>query len=381
MRFRLYDHIKTYRLCTVCGFLFVFMFLGYLVKPDTAFSEFENRYLAGRPAFRLTDALDGSFEEKFETYTEEQVPLREQLIRLKALVERAELKRENNGIILADNGQLFEKMLSYPKNLARNEDIIVSFLEKAGRDITVGIIPNSFELQSGRLPKGVPNVSEKTAIDSFYEALSGLPNCQTIDLYGALNEHAGEEIYYHTDHHWTTAGAYYGYAEICRALGLDAIERETLPVNKRDGFYGTYYAKYKGIGVKPDTIEYYGTPKLSYVNQNDETTVNGLYDLEKLDTYDKYAMFMYGNPGQAEVIVDAGETAGGGKSLILLKDSYSNCLIPFLTYNYDRITVIDLRYFGGQLSQVLAEQTDADIVLLYNFSHLGEDSNYYKLLR
>ena len=285
---------------------------------------------------------------------------------------------ENNGIIRGENGQLFEKLLSYNRNLQRNEDIVYSFIEKTDRRIYFGLIPNSFEIQSGRLPRGVPNVSEKDKIDEFCLRLSSLENCETVDIYDALKQSSGESLYYNTDHHWTTEGAALAYERLCASLGLDPVNTGELEKNSVEGFYGTYYAKYKGIGIKPDRIDYYETPRLSYVNLSDNAEHDGLYDMAKADTYDKYGLFMYGNPGEALIEVEGGNT---GKSLILLKDSYSNCLIPFLTYNYDRIRIVDLRYFGGSLAQLLDNDKEADVLLLYNFMHFSEDSNYYRLMR
>ncbi len=378
MGVKIYSFIRKYRLTFICAVFFVLMLAGYLLKPDTKFSELENRYLATMPKLSLKSLMDGSFEESFETYTAEQLPLRNAFIRLKSIIERAELKKENNGIILGSNGQLFEKTLSYNRNLERNEDIIASFIEKADRRIYFGIIPNSFEIQADRLPKGVPNVSEETEIEDFCRRLSGLKNCEIIDIYDALKKHSGESIYYNTDHHWTTGGAACAYEKLCEAMGLAAVEPEELEKNSVESFYGTYYAKYKGVGIQPDRIDYYETPELSYVNLSEGKEYDGLYDMSKADTYDKYGLFMYGNPGEALISIPGNNTE---KSLIILKDSYSNCLIPFLTYNYDRIRIVDLRYFGGSLSELLKSDEEADFLLLYNFMHFSEDSNFYRLLR
>ncbi|MCR4658276.1 MAG: hypothetical protein K5770_18905 [Lachnospiraceae bacterium] len=365
--------------------------LGYLVKPDAGFSEFENRYLKQRPSVTLSGIMDGSFMSEFETYTSEQIPFRETFIKLKAVIERAEFKLENNGIIRGNDNQLFEKLLSYNKNLERNEGIIASFAEKADRDFYAAVIPNSFEIQGDRMPRGVPKVSEKSALDEFYLKLSSFPHCKTVDLYDMLSLHSDEEIYYHTDHHWTSLGAYYGYLRLCDEMGLSPVDMGSLKKESAEGFYGTYYSKYKGVGIKPDSIDYYDTPSLSYVNLDDNSSHDGLYDTEKLSVYDKYAMFMYGNPGMAVIEKDGKGREGskgsgqeqdpGTKSLVLFKDSYANCLIPFLTYNYDRIVIIDLRYFGGSTAEILSGNSGADVLLLYNFMHLSEDSNFYKLLK
>ena len=378
MIFKIASFTVKYKLTVICTLFFVLMLCGYLIKPDTGFSELENRYLASRPKLSLKGLADGSFEESFETYTAEQLPFRNAFIRLKSLIERAELKKENNGIILGEKGQLFEKLLACNRNLKRNEDIVCSFIEKAGRRIYFGLIPNSFEIQKDRLPRGVPNVSEKEAIDEFCLRLSSLNNCEIVDIYETLQQSRGESIYYNTDHHWTTRGAALAYAKLCGALGLEPVNIAGLEKSSVEGFYGTYYAKYKGLGIKPDRIDYYETPLLSYVNLSEGEQHDGLYDMAKADTYDKYGIFMYGNPGEALIELAEGHT---GKSLILLKDSYSNCLIPFLTYNYDRIRIVDLRYFGGSLAELLDDDKEADVLLLYNFMHFSEDSNFYKLVR
>ncbi len=372
------DLLKQNMVSLLFGIFTAVWLICYLIGPETEFSEFENRFLTQRPSLKLSDLADGSFMKSFESYTEDQLPLREPFIRLKSVIERAELKKENNGIVRGKDGQLFEKLLSYNKNLSRNEDIIAAFLEKTERGAYVGIIPNSMEIQKDRLPSGLPNVSEKEAIDEFYDKLLDINDCKTVDLYDMLSLHKGEEIYYHTDHHWTTLGAYYGYQALCGEMGLKGVSLSDLSFETAEGFYGTYYSKYKGIGIKPDEISFCSTPALSYVNQDDGTPHDGLYDMDKLSAYDKYAMFMYGNPGMAVIECSDNNT---GRSLLLLKDSYSNCLIPFLTYDYDKITVIDLRYYGGKLSETLEKNSEADLLLLYNFMHLSEDSNFYKLLK
>ena len=374
------DHLLT----VFCCIFFTGFLIGYLLTPETEFSEMENRYLTTRPALSLSGLSDGSFMSSFEAYTGDQLPLRNGLIKLKSIVERIELKRENNGIIRGKNGQLFEKAFSYHKNLSRNEEILLSFLKEADREIYVGLIPNSFEIQREQLPKGTPCVSEKKAIAGFYEELSGLPLVHTINLYQPLYEHRGERLYYYTDHHWTTDGAYIGYVKILEELSrqkqeeLRPVDITKLARNAAEGFYGTYYSKYKGISIEPDELVYYETPIESYVNQDTGESYDGLYDLSKLEVYDKYAMFLYGNPGTG--MIETGRS-DRDKTLIIFKDSYSNCLIPFLSYNYGRIVTVDLRYFGGSVSELLSENQEADVLILYNFMQFSEDSNFYKLVR
>lgn len=357
---------------SICCFT---MLILYVITPDIEFSDMENRYLMGMPKVKWASIADGTFMNDFDTFTKEQIPFRNMLIRVKAVCESSLLKMENDSIIVGKKGHLFEKLLSYDKQLFKNEQIIEMFAQKSGRDISVAIIPNSFEILKDLLPNGVPNVSEEEEIDAFYSAMSAYENVNTIDVYKMLKENASESLYYKTDHHWTTDSAYLGYKAICDAKGLEAVSLDTLNKKQIDNFYGTYYAKYKGAFISPDVIEYYEIPIDKMELNNKE--VGTLYDMDKAGTYDKYAMFMYGNNGISTVY--SSNSKEKNRELIIFKDSYANCMIPFLTYNYDTITVIDLRYYGGKVSELLNQHEDADILLLYNFMHFNEDNHFYRL--
>ncbi|MCR4741040.1 MAG: hypothetical protein K5886_12380 [Lachnospiraceae bacterium] len=384
----------------VCFFLAcILMFFLYLILPQKEFSDMENRYLELRPKLSLAGLKDGSFMKSFDTYTDEQLPFRDPLIGVKSGMETLMLKKENNGIVKGKDGYLFEKILKPDQRLSRNEAAIKKFVSENERDFYIGIIPNSFEILNDRVPKGLPEISEKEYTDKFYGELSVLENVHTIDMYGALEKAAAgafegddEQLYYRTDHHWTTEGAYRGYLEICKEMGLEPVNREVLSDGRIEGFFGTYYAKYKGHGIESDEIIYYNIPVKSYT-VNDGEKKDGLYDFGRTGTYDKYAFFLHGNYGFSEIISDPSmsvrkinEDAEPESSydkrdtLIIFKDSYANCLIPFLTFDYDRIIVMDMRYYGGSVKELLSEEKDADILLLYNFSHLNEDNNFYKLV-
>ncbi|MCR4923270.1 MAG: hypothetical protein K5931_04605, partial [Lachnospiraceae bacterium] len=254
-----------------------------------------------------------------------------------------------------------------------------SFAKENDRRINVAIVPNSFEILKEKVPRGLPLVDEKKEIDKFYKDLEAFENVKTVDLYPKLLETSGEgkQVYYRTDHHWTTAAAYEGYKVICREMGIAPSSFETVKKGSIRDFYGTYYAKYKGIFIKADTIEYYDIPVDSYLI-NEKDSFDSLYDEDKAKIYDKYAFFLRGNYGLAVI---KGKGQKRGRDLIVIKDSYGNCLIPFLTMDYDSITVLDLRYYGGSVKKLLDEKKDQDILLLYNFAHLNEDNNFYKLIK
>lgn len=349
-------------------------FIGYLSGGKSFFSERENRFLAQRPGITLSTLADGSFMEQFELYTTERLPCRDTFVSIKAAFGELILKNENNGIVRGSEGYLFEKLIAVNPQLEKNRAAVLNMAEMTDREISVCIIPNSFEILRDKLPAGFPNISEEEIIGSFYDELGKCGNVRTIDMYEALGEHGDEYIYYRSDHHWTTDGAWLGY--------LKLTERDMHPLTRQrhevTGFLGTYYSKYRGvIGDHSDTLVYYDIPVASYVNGGVE--YDSLYDTEKLKVYDKYAMFMRGNEGLA-VVKSADDGMDKKDELLLFKDSYSNCLIPFLTFDYDRITVVDLRYYAGSVQELLAEHPDADVLLMYNFMHFNEDNHFYKLV-
>ncbi len=367
-----------YKFTVIMTVMLLATFVAYMFRSEPVLSESENRYLAGRPDVTLSGLADGSFMDSFELYVKEQLPLRDALIKLKALAGQAQLKNENNGIIRGRDGYLFEKLVTTDPQLDKNEAAIINFVKNTDREINVCIVPNSFEILTDKLPEAFPNISEEERIGDFYSRLKSADNVRTINMYDSLKSHKDEYIYYRTDHHWTTQGAYYGYLKLCDDMGLAAVDINDLEgVKKETGdFLGTYYSKYKGAGINPDILTYYDIGVKGYKAGKNEYP--SMYDTDKLKIYDKYAMFLHGNEGLSVVDSDTGSGASD-KELVIFKDSYSNCLIPFLTYDYDRITVVDLRYYPDPVSGLLKEHPDADILLLYNFMHFNEDNHFYRL--
>lgn len=353
------------------------MLAGYIIVPDTEFSETENRYLKSKPVVSVKALLDGTFMENFETYSEDQLPFRNELIKSKALCEMALYKCENNGIIRGDNGQLFEKTLAQSEQLEKNLMQIQNFIENSDREIYVAVAPTQVLINAEHLPTGAPVLDETEAGRQLGDILSKESKAHYIDL---TKEFSGfsdkDDMYYKTDHHWNSTGAYKAYLSIAKNMNFSPIDIGSLKGNKVNDFYGTSYTKYKGLGIKPDTIDYYDVNIESYCC--DDEIYQNLYDLDKITAYDKYALFMYGNPGKGVV---KSKDCKNGKKLLILKDSYANSVIPFLTQSYEEISILDLRYFGGSVAKELSENQDADVLLLYNWSFMNSDNHFYKLMK
>lgn len=349
-----------------------------LIKKDTDFSEMENRYLAQKPELTLGNILDSSFGTQYETYVNEQFIFRNQWIGGKAITETLLGKQENNGVIKGKNGYLFNKQLNIDKQLKKNVKAIRDFGKNTNTKTYVSIVPNSYDILKDYLPKGTPNIDQEALIEQSYETLKEEKKITNIKLDNTLKEHKNEYIYYRTDHHWTTLGAYYGYLQFCKEQGLTPVDINSLTAHNVDNFYGTYDSKYKGIGIKPDTITYYQRPIEKMVIGNEEKS--GLYDLEKTKVRDKYAMFLHGN-NPISIIYSKENEQNQGKKLLLLKDSYGNSMIPYLTYNYQEIYVVDLRYYSDSISKLIEDKGIQTTFILYNFDTMMTDNHFYRLSR
>ena len=259
-------------------------------------------------------------------------------------------------------------------NAHKNIAAIGDFAAGAGRDVYIAVAPTSVWVNADCLPVGMPVLDEAALADELEAALAGSKNAHIIDMYDILSENRSDNIYYRTDHHWTTRGAGYAYTAIAESMGLDRQDIDRYERHEVYDFLGTFYARYKGPFVLADTIEYYDVPvdelELSDRSEHD------LVDAAGFGGFDKYGAFMYGNDGKCVVHADKGI----GKNLYIFKDSYANCLIPYLVMNYDNITVIDLRYFGGSVPEEIAGDEDADILLVYNMSFINDDNHFYKLV-
>ena len=385
---KIISKIIEYPLVPIFFALCIATFATYLIKPDSQFSEMENRTLMRRPQVSIAGLLDGTFMNDFETFCNEQIPFRNAFVKTKAVLEQAKFSSENDGIAKGRDGYLFDKTLSTNSRLSQNISAITNFAKEASakeREVYIAIAPTSVWINEDKLPCGMPVLDEAHCSELFAKSINAAnvsANIHCVSLYDELMAHRDEMLYYRTDHHWTTKAAGYAYAQIMDEMGIEPESIEIYTKHEVSDFYGTSYAKYKGIGITPDIITYYDVPIEEL--RLEKKSVSTLYDCDKFDTYDKYSAFMYGNDGMYEVITKAEQNAENhteGADLIILKDSYANCLIPYLAMNFNDIIVVDLRYFGGTLSQIIDDNENARILLMYNWSFVNEDNHFYKLVK
>ena len=365
-------------------FLFIFLFTAVdLVKPDREYSEFENKYLTQRPEFTLASFLNNEWTSKYETYLNDQFVLRDDWITLKSICESMLLKIENNGIAYGADDYLFEKFTTLAGDslaqFERNVGYEKTFIDTYGETvpITFTIIPNAYMILPEKLPEGLTQVDQAAYTAPIYEAVGD--KAQVVDFTGALTAHKDDYIFYRTDHHWTTLGAYYAYAAYVESLGMEPVALDSLSGIEVPDFYGTYFSKAKKFDAVADTITYYPIADAGVIIDGQEA--DGYYDLSKFEVRDKYAAFLRGNNGYTVIKSGVREAPEGQEpsKILVIKDSYANSFVPFLLYNFDEVHVVDLRYSAVSMKELLSTENFDQVLLMYNFMNLVTDTNLYKL--
>jgi len=355
-------------------FFILFFFVANLITKDKTFSERENRYLASAPTFSFQKLKSGEFTQDYEKYITDQFFLRDNWTTLKARCETISGKRENNGVYLCDGGTLITRFKKPDEaRLAANVGFVNALAQNAGEiPVYFELIPGAASVWEDKLPANAPNENQLEYIAEAYAS----SNVRTVDVAAALAAHSGEDIYYRTDHHWTSLGAYYGYTALMEAMGmqprpLDNYSRETVT----EEFYGTSYSSSGFSWVKPDSIEIFvKETDAEIVNYGNGTPQPGvLYDYDKLSVKDKYSFFMGGNTSL--ITIDTG--LEDAPSLLILRDSYCDSRVPFLLEHFSKIHIIDLRYYKTSIADYIAQNDIDNILVSYSISNFATDTNLF----
>lgn len=345
-----------------------------VLKIDKTFSEEENRVLVTMPKFTIKGFLSGDFVENYTKYVEDNFAGRKGFVSIKTNLEKLSGKTEINSVFIGEDGQLFEKFEEGPEEETKAKiDAINSFSEKyKNLNISFMLTPTATKVLEDNLPKYAPNDDELSYINTVFSGLNS--NINTINPYEALSENKDEYIFYKTDHHWTSKGAYIAYTVMCEKLGLTPNSIENFDVvTVTDSFYGSLSSKIGIQGKKADSIDIY-IPKesdfiVTYVDEQKKST--SLFDSTYLDKKDKYNVFTGGN----HPLINIKTLGDPNNKLLIIKDSYANCFLPFLTSHYGEINVVDLRYFYDDLNTLIENKEITDILFLYNANTFNSDDS------
>ena len=373
------------RMNQLLGLGFAVLLAGFTAAnyfhKDTAFSDTENRMLQQKPVFSWADLADGRFMGNFEKYQTDQFILRREWIRLQTAADRL-LGKNKSGDVYLGEGQLLEEPTKLSENVWENLDAIGAFCRnQTGVKCYLMLVPDAASVQREKLPAYAPVADQAEQLENIRSYLEKKENPVTeIPLYEMLREHREESLYYRTDHHWTTLGARYAYQSAAGQMGLpgaeNGAEKKLYPVS--DSFQGTLAAR-SGYRVPDDTIEVYWPDQeeelvVTYVQE--QTKSASLYAAEKLKTRDKYGMFLNGNHPLTEIRT----MASTGRKLLLIKDSYANCFVPFLTGDFEEIVLVDPRYYYDSAEKLMKQYGFTDVLFLYNLNTFLEDDVLHYVL-
>ena len=348
--------------------------------PDKNFSESENRVLAKSPKFSFERLIDGRYTKKYEKYKTDQFIGRDFFMNTKASSDLLLGKKDNNSVFLSDDGHLIENFLPISDDKIKdNLNSINNFAKKYNNSKTyIGIVPTAISIYEDKLPSFSPIKNQIGYISRFYENLSS--TITTLDINSELKKSSNEYLYYKTDHHWTSLAANKAYNVAKDKMKLNNIESKFEQLTVSNDFNGTLTSK-SGFSTSNDNIDVYlnTNPNLKVIVTYPEAgkKSSSLYDTSKLKTKDKYSMFLSGN----HPITDIRTTAETTNSIIIFKDSYANCFIPFLTEHYSKITVIDPRYYYDDLYKLMEENKFDDILFLYNANTFFSDTSLAPVLQ
>lgn len=348
--------------------------ITFLLSPKQNFSENENRYLAKFPSLSWENVKNGEYMEDISTWLSDHFPLRNFFMGLKADTEITLGKKEINHVYIAQDEYLIE-VYDTPVNTERIADTFHKFYQKLDSskvDANLMLVPTAHSILADKLPTNAPVINQMNTAKIIYEK-SGIP---AIDCSSYLSQAAASgQIYYYTDHHWTTYGAYQGYLAFCEAKGLTPVSLEDMTAETvSDEFYGTIYSKVNDYSHKADSITLYTNPADTLtVNYTDtEEITDSLYNLDYVSQKDKYSLFLNNLHTLIEI---TNETAESDRELVLIKDSYANSMVPFLVHHYKKIYVFDSRYYKQGPSSFIEEHPSVtDVLLLYNMNTLDTDS-------
>ena len=320
-----------------------------------------------KPQFTIVDFVSGKFSDELEQYLTDQVPLRDDWVTLKIYLELAVGKRESGGVYIGRDKYLMDKFTSYSKKqLAANAAALAELQKKlAAEDISMDtiLVPVAAQVLTDKLPAYAPVADYAAILEVLTDA-----GVDTVDMLTALAAHSGENIYYRTDHHWTSLGAYYAY---CAWRGIEPNADEWTQEILCDNFHGTTWNKVPLPTVPAEEITAWYKHEYHNVSYNGgEYETNSIYECKYLSGSDQHAVFL--NSNQAQTVI-----SGSGKSgkLLLIKDSYGNTFSQFPVEDYAEVHVLDQRFFKGDVTEYAKENDITDALVLYGVQNFVKDTN------
>ncbi len=357
--------------------LLVAVLLAIIFIPEKDFSEREKRSLASFPALSFSSVADGSFEDGLEKYLQDHFPLRNFFVAVGSYFDAATGRNGVDGVYHCD-GYFIDEPVKYDEaSLSRNLEMLKSFSQDNSLDSYMMIVPSAGYVLNGRLPRVHREYNDGDIIGKIYSDVAGC--YKTVDICSVFNENKDNvQLYYKTDHHWTSGGAYLAYSRFMKAAGKAPVPADAFTVRSVPGFYGTTYSKAAMWLSKPDMLELWsidGSSLSVTITDTGKKPVkyDSLFFESHLSEYDMYPTFLDGNHG---LTVITNENVPGG-SLLLLKDSYANTVATMLAQSFRTVVMADLRHYRTKaVSELIGRYGIDSMLVIYGVDNIVNDSNF-----
>lgn len=360
--------------------IFIFgMAIWFLFSPKSDYSSAEKRYLQQFPDASIENISNGTFGEEFESFFADQFPMRNLWVGFNAYFSLYTGNNGANGVYNCKNDYLINVPVSTDNNLDKNLGAITKFKNSIDTPVTVMFAPSTGYITDDVLPAVHNNYNDDEYFENADKTLeqSGI---NFVDLREIFKEEYknGTQLYYKTDHHWTTAGAYTAYTKLCESLGTTPTPKDSFDIKSYDGFYGTTYSTSGFLMTPSDSIEVWENPnnnenniKVKITEGKQTTEYNSMFFYDHLEEDDKYPVFIDGNHALTEIT----NTSAKGGTLVMIKDSFSHCLAPFLADNYSKIILVDMRYYKLGVSDLIEQENPEQVVVLYGIDNIATDTD------
>lgn len=366
MRKKLRNNIITVLFCLA---IFIVPAL-FLLLPKEAFSEREKRYLAEMPALSVQSLTNGDYTKKLGVFVADHFPGRELFVGINAYYDLYAGRQGSKDTFTRD-GRLFSMPVeNEPETLQTNLEYINDFardLAQAGTGIPVSLmlVPSS-----GAVLLDTPEYPDGEIISAVYAQAE----TEHVDLLAAFRAEANPgRLYYRTDHHWTSEGAFQAACAYLRSRGLPCPAREAYTRQSYEPFYGSAYAASGLWLTEPDSLElWYSGNRLQVTNETGQVN-DGVFYLDRLDQQDKYQVYLDGN--HSLVRIEKLSPSAEERSLLVIRDSFSNSLGCFLADAYDKVVLVDLRYYRLPLTDLLVGEGIDEILIEYSVDNFLHDAN------
>lgn len=351
-----------------CGFISIICVL-YLVFPKSDFSELEKRYLKEFPEIYIQNIVSGDFGNDIETYLADHMPFRDFYVGLNSYFELFTGRGGSSDIYLTKHNALVEAPGEFNQiNIDKNMNAINKFAENINIPVDFMIVPSSGWASRNNMLMPSKEYLDSEYIGTIYSMTS--PEINTVNVTDLFNN---SNFYYNTDHHWNSKGAYMGYQAYMKAIGKEYREKDEFEIETVNGFYGSTYSRAALWLTPQEKLELWScSENITVTNGESEEIHKGVFYRERLEETDKYTVFLDGNHSIVKINNPDAKT---DETILVVRDSYSNCLGGFLCETYENVILVDLRYYKKSVSELCTTEKVDNVLICYSMNNFLTDAN------